>query len=66
MEIVGLFLYLKVISLFAITGVIIAAIVGLKEEGTLQERYNNPDLNTNTLDIHSSRLNGLGDQSLKV
>ena len=58
MEIVGLFLYLIVISLYAIKGVIIAAIVGLKEEGTLQERYNNPDLNTNNLDIHNSRLNG--------
>ena len=29
-----------------------------KEEGTLQERYNNPDLNTNTYDIYNSRLNG--------
>ena len=29
-----------------------------KEEGTLQEKYNNPDLNTYTYDIHNSRLNG--------
>ena len=54
MEIVGLFFFL--IAIFIV--LMIAAIVGPKEEGTLQERYNNPDLNTNTLDIHNSRLNG--------
>ena len=27
-----------------------------KEEGTLQERRNNPELNTNKLDLHNDRL----------
>ena len=27
-----------------------------KEEGTLQERRNNPELNTNKLDLHNERL----------
>ena len=58
MELVGLFLYLIVVAIIAIIGLFIAAIVGPKEEGTLQERYNNPDLNTNNLNIHNSRLNG--------
>tara|TARA_B100000530_G_scaffold256829_1_gene170295 strand:- start:250 stop:417 length:168 start_codon:yes stop_codon:yes gene_type:complete len=30
-----------------------------KEEGTLQERRNNPELNTNKISIHTERLNKL-------
>ena len=31
-----------------------------KEEGTLQERRNNPELNTNNLELHNERLNEFG------
>ena len=31
-----------------------------KEQGTLQERRNNPELNTNTLDLHYDRLEKFG------
>ena len=52
MEILGLFFFLIALLVVAI----IAAITGPKEEGTLQERRNNPDFNTNTLDVHNYRL----------
>ena len=31
-----------------------------KEEGTLQERRNNPELNTNKIELHSQRLDEFG------
>ena len=31
-----------------------------KEEGTLQERRNNPELNTNKIELHNQRLNEFG------
>ena len=30
------------------------------EEGTLQERRTNPELNTNNLELHNERLSGFG------
>ena len=36
-----------------------------KEEGTLQERRNNPELNTNTLDIHNERLDKFSKSKFK-
>ncbi len=35
---------------------IIAGITGPKEEGTLEERRNNPELNTNKFDLHNDRI----------
>ncbi len=36
-----------------------------KEEGTLQERRNNPELNTNTLDLHNDRLDKFSKSKFK-
>ena len=36
-----------------------------KEEGTLQERRNNPELNTNKISIHSERLGKLRKSKFK-
>ena len=36
-----------------------------KEEGTLQERRNNPELNTNKISIHTERLNKLRKSKFK-
>ena len=54
MEIVALIIFLPIALIFFL--IILAT--KPKEQGTLKERYNNPDLNTNTYDIHNSRLNG--------
>ena len=36
-----------------------------KEEGTLQERRNNPELNTNTLNLHNDRLDKFSKSKFK-
>ncbi len=36
-----------------------------KEQGTLQERRNNPELNTNTLDLHYDRLDKFSKSKFK-
>ena len=44
---------------------IIAGITGPKEEGTLEERRNNPELNTNNISIHTERLGKLRKSKFK-
>jgi len=48
------FSFFFLIAVFII--IFILAILLPPEEGTLQERRNNPELNTNKLDIHNDRL----------
>ncbi len=36
-----------------------------KEEGTLQERNNNPELNTNNIDLHNKRLDEFGQSKFR-
>ena len=49
MEFVALIIVLPLILLFYL-------IARPKEQGTLQERRNNPELNTNKISIHTERL----------
>ena len=53
MEVLGFWLILLAVTLIVI---FVLALLPPPEEGTLQERRNNPELNTNNQGLHNDRL----------